>query len=223
MIFQYGCINLGVGRSMLLSERGFIKIPNFVGKVEVGMLAAAFKTERQITELGRSRVEADLGPVFNKVEDFVRNQADYSVNFKKLWLVHSTYKNVDTSRLPYLPHFDRIRFLKVMIYLTDTSIKNGAFFARAGSVHEYELRRRMLPENHKEKFLNNAGDSGAFEAVEGNAGDAIVFDTNCPHFAGAVDVGQNRKVARFDYANPCWNSYWDRSPWQRVKRKLLFV
>ena len=78
-------------------------------------------------------------------------------------------------------------------------------------------------ETNKEKFLNNAGDSGAFVAVEGNAGDAIIFDTNCPHFAGAVDVGQNRKVARFDYANPCWNSYWDRSPWQRVKRKLFFV
>ena len=40
----------------------------------------------------------------------------------------------------------------------------------------------------------------------GNAGDVIFFDTNNPHQAGMVKNGKTRKVLRFDFERPLFNS-----------------
>ena len=201
---------------MYVSQTGYKKVTGFLTPEEVEQLKAHFVPGKKVTQLDKAGARRNLSDIFDKVEVLIDGQADYAVRFSKLWLVHSVFDNVDTTKLPYLPHFDRLRFLKVMIYLTDTDEASGAFFASKANVHDTELARRALPENHKEQYLNDASSLGDFEAVVGKAGDAIIFDTNCPHFAGAVSEGSERKVARFDYTNLHWNGYWGRSFWQKL-------
>lgn len=205
---------------MYLSQIGYKKVDNFIDQTQIDHMLTLFQSDRKVIELDRKSAEARIGATYKMVEELVARQPDYSVTFSKLWLVHSQYRNVDNTKLPYLPHFDRLRFLKVMIYLTDTDSNNGAFFACSANVHETESRRRLLPKNHKEAFMNDASSLGAFEPVVGKAGDAIIFDTNCPHYAGSVKDGTERKVARFDFTNVQWNSYWDNSVIDRLKRGL---
>lgn len=204
---------------MYVSQTGYKKVVNFLKPDEVAKLTDLFVPNKKVTQFDKSSAHRNLSDVFGKVEALIEDQADYSVRFSKLWLVHSVLNNVDTTKLPYLPHFDRLRFLKVMIYLTDTDEASGAFYASKANVHDTELVRRTLPENHKEQYLNDATNLGEFEPVLGKAGDAIIFDTNCPHFAGAVAEGHERKVARFDYTNSHWNSYWGQSMWQKLIAK----
>jgi hypothetical protein len=206
---------------MYVSQNGYKKINSFIGKNDIKNILPLLKADHKITQLNKKTVIAKLGSVYSKVEDLIENQPDYSVKFSKLWLVHSQHSNSDNTKLPYLPHFDRLRFLKVMIYLTDTNVENGAFYACRRNVHDTECKRRALPFNHKEAFMNDASKLGEFEPIVGKAGDAIIFDTNCPHYAGSIVEGAERKVARFDYANIQWNSYWENSFGQKLKRSLI--
>ena len=40
-----------------------------------------------------------------------------------------------------------------------------------------------------------------------NAGDSIIFDTNCPHFAWQVEKNGERRVIRFDFQKMEWNDH----------------
>jgi hypothetical protein len=205
---------------MLVSENGYKKISNFLESSEIFKINSYFNNHDKLIELDKKSTKNKFGDIYNKVNQLVLNQKDYNVTFSKLWLVRSNYSNVDRSKLPYLPHFDRLRFLKVMIYLCDTDSSNGAFFASSCNTEDFESARRMLPVNHKEMYLNNAANAGEFKPIEGRAGDAIIFDTNCPHFAGFVEKGKERKIARFDYHNKDWNKYWKYSKLAILKKNL---
>jgi hypothetical protein len=202
---------------MYVSTNGYKVMKSFLSHDEISGLQFLFDQGRKITQYSKKQLQSEtLSNVYDRVEKLISEQADYNVNFSKLWCVKSNYENVDASKLPYLPHFDRIRFLKVMVYLTDTDRDSGAFFAAKSNVFKVELQRRNLPLNHKEQYLNDARGLGEFHPIDGKAGDAIIFDTNCPHYAGAVSKGKERRVLRFDYANPIWNSYWKSSFIERI-------
>lgn len=202
---------------MNVSTNGYQVVKSFLSQDEVARLQFLFDRGKKVTQYSKKQLRSGLLlDVYQRVEQLISEQADYSVHFSKLWCVESNYENVDVSQLPYLPHFDRLRFLKVMIYLTDTDQENGAFFAAESNVSTVELQRRKLPLNHKEQYLNDASGLGEFHSVDGRAGDAIIFDTNCPHYAGAVSEGKERRVLRFDYSNPIWNSYWKKPLVQRI-------
>src|SRR5210317_2178649 len=54
------------------------------------------------------------------------------LKFSKLWIVHSEYKDIDNSKLPYIAHFDKERYFKAMIYLNNVSLNHGPiYFAKA--------------------------------------------------------------------------------------------
>lgn len=131
------------------------------------------------------------------------------LTFEKLWFVSSTSDVTDKSHLPYIPHFDKQRYLKAMVYLHDVSIEHGPIhFGTVKDEVNIEGRRIRLPPDYKDRGLNTIRDidlRGELAPILGKAGDVIFFDTNAPHKGGVVTKGYCRKVLRFDFDRPCLN------------------
>ncbi|NQZ01568.1 MAG: phytanoyl-CoA dioxygenase family protein [Bdellovibrionales bacterium] len=143
-----------------------------------------------------------------KVEQTIKTETDYRVSFRKLWLVNTDPTDSDQTKLPYIPHFDKERYLKAMIYLTDViDTQDGPIHLLDQEIQGTDQRRRKLPKNHKERGLNHfrLNENQTLQPIPGAAGTLILFDTNTPHKAGLVSPGHNRKVLRFDFEDPEWN------------------
>ena len=151
-----------------------------------------------------------LSSILNKIhKKFELITGEKDLVFNKLWMVSSKSKNTDKTILPYIPHFDKLRYLKAMVYLHDVTIEHGPIYL--GKVNKninIEARRIKLPSDYKDKSLNsieNEDIDGTLIPMLGNAGDVIFFDTNTPHKAGIVKNIHYRKVLRFDFERPFFN------------------
>ena len=131
------------------------------------------------------------------------------LDFDKLWFVSSTSNDSKKTTLPYIPHIDKRRYLKAMVYLHDVSLEHGPIhLGQVKNNIDIEQKRKKLPHDYKEKGLNNINDKdldGSLMPMTGKAGDVIFFDTNTPHKAGIIKNNYNRKVLRFDFERPHFN------------------
>lgn len=131
------------------------------------------------------------------------------LRFEKLWLVNSESKDTNETILPYVPHIDKKRFLKAMVYLNDVSINNGPIhLGKAKDNINIEEKRKKLPSDYKAKKLNiisNKNLESNLIPMVGKAGDVIFFDTNTPHKAGIISKGYYRKILRFDFERSEFN------------------
>ena len=131
------------------------------------------------------------------------------LNFEKLWLVNSSSNDKSKVGLPYIPHIDKRRYLKAMIYLHDVSLEHGPIhLGKVKNNIDIEQKRKELPKDYKEKGLNTIEDEHLEENLSpmlGKAMDVIFFDTNVPHKAGIIKDGYCRKVLRFDFERPFFN------------------
>ena len=102
-----------------------------------------------------------------------------------------------------MPHFDKQRLLKVMLYLNDVTKKHGPIhFGSLLDPNNIDKRRMSLPKNYKELALNLIDKKQLISKmvpILGKAGDAIFFDTNSAHAAGVAQGNNSRKVLRFDF------------------------
>ena len=130
----------------------------------------------------------------------------------------------DTNKitLPYIPHIDKRRYLKAMVYLHDVNLEHGPIhLGRVKSTTDIEQKRKKLPSDYKEKGLNTISDKdldGSLTPITGKAGDVIFFDTNTPHKAGVIKDNYYRKVLRFDFERPYFNP--KQSMLNRIMKKL---
>ena len=119
-----------------------------------------------------------------------------SVYPSRLQFIQSS-KTIVTNKIPFVPHFDRIRFLKFYFYLSDVGIEDGPF--------EIESSKNILLKNqstrlqHKEK--NKPWNEMPAESkilsptkITANAGTLIIFDSNQTHLHGLNTSNKNRKV-----------------------------
>ena len=143
-------------------------------------------------------------PLLNKIHakfESILNKND--LVFEKLWLVSSSPSKVDGNALPYVPHIDKDRSLKAMIYLHDVTIKHGPIhMGKVKNNINIESMRKKLPHDYQIKKLNIINDEyldGDLNPMTGKAGDVIFFDTNAPHKAGKLQDGFYRKVLRFKF------------------------
>ena len=138
---------------------------------------------------------------------FLTNISD--LKFNKLWLVHSVANNVDKTKLPYVPHIDKTRYLKGMIYLHDVKLENGPIhLGKVKNTISIEQIRKKLPKNYKKMGLNKVYENqidGILKPMIGKKGDLILFDTNTPHKAGLIKDGESRKILRFDFEISAYN------------------
>ena len=132
------------------------------------------------------------------------------LSFEKLWLISSSSNETNKNKLPYVPHIDKRRYLKAMVYLHDISLDHGPIhLGIIKNKFNLEKKRKQLPNDYKKKKLNIIDKKhidGDLIPMIGNAGDVIFFDTNNPHQAGMVKNGKTRKVLRFDFERPLFNS-----------------
>ena len=152
--------------------------------------------------------ETYLEPAFErlskKIELFFRDNLGLDdLKLAKLWLVTSLNKNTNSTILPYIPHFDKHRYLKAMVYLHDVTKSHGPIHLGRTRDHvSIEQRRNTLPDDYIALGLNTISSEDLEDEMipmTGSAGDTIFFDTNTPHKAGIVSKGFERRVLRFDF------------------------
>jgi hypothetical protein len=163
-----------------------------------------------------------ISDLLSNIEREINAGGDYKVSFEKMWLVKTQSKDVDDSKLPYIPHFDKRRYLKGMIYLNDVGYGDGPIHLSPIIDDAIDIRRKSLPLDYKSKGLNSVvlKNEDIPRPIIGNAGMLILFDTNAPHHAGLVQPNRTRKVLRFDFEDPCWNK---EGMAKRFLSKLKFV
>jgi len=152
----------------------------------------------EITEIGILRA------IHKKIEaHFTDILGVSSISLAKVWLVKSQPKDTDPHKLPCLPHFDKHRYVKAMVYLHDVDKSHGPIhFGRLITPSRIDSRRKSLPTNYKELGLNTIQKSDLetdMEPILGKGGDVVFFDTNAAHSAGIVSEGFERRVIRFDF------------------------
>lgn len=159
-----------------------------------------------VRELKLSDVMANtlLDSLRQNIEAYYRDILGFeNIEFGKLWFVRSEAKHTDQTKLPYLPHFDRHRYLKAMVYLHDVDGRHGPIqFGKLADPKSIDLRRKSLPADYKALGLNIIDRKDlvtSMAPVVGSAGDVIFFDTNAAHCAGVVAKGYERRVLRFDF------------------------
>tara|TARA_R110001592_G_scaffold188358_4_gene433549 strand:+ start:21053 stop:21691 length:639 start_codon:yes stop_codon:yes gene_type:complete len=116
-----------------------------------------------------------------------------------VFLTHEFKKG--KSRNNYL-HFDRLRCLKVLVYLQDVDMSNGPFSLVPKSHKKgIELRRTFSTlDDYEEKKNRIDIDYPHMEynlgEIIGPAGTTIIFDSDIFHCGGNVDEGKERLVIR---------------------------
>ena len=97
-----------------------------------------------------------------------------------------------------------------MVYLHDINLDHGPIhLGKAKNNVDIEQIRKKLPQDYKKRGLNILNSNqidGNLTPILGRAGDVIFFDTNTPHKAGEITEGYNRKILRFDFERPSFNS-----------------
>jgi ectoine hydroxylase-related dioxygenase (phytanoyl-CoA dioxygenase family) len=189
---------------------------SFLSEETVSLLSSEFgrafdvpeanKVYRGVVQFTAKQLENSevLSPVSGQIiSHFTDTLGASGIVLDKAWFVKSQSKDTDPNKLPYLPHFDKHRYLKAMIYLHDVVEDHGPIhFGRLLNPAEIDTRRRRLPANYKDLGLNTIKASemiSGMEPVLGKAGDVIFFDTNAAHRAGIVSEGFERNVIRFDF------------------------
>ncbi len=204
------------------NDFGFLKQDNFLSKKQINTSNNVFENvfekkkfaevQTNIRALNAKNIKNEPF-LFSLCQDLKKEfQSIVKVSdltFDKLWFVRSEAQDTDKTKLPYIPHFDKRRYLKVMIYLHDVSIEHGPIhFGIFKDSIDAEERRINLPVDYKELGLNTANNKELKQKLTpiiGNAGDAVFFDTNTPHGAGIIKSGYTRKVLRFDFERPFFN------------------
>ena len=133
-----------------------------------------------------------------------------NTEFDDAWFVHSNKNIYKENILPYIPHIDKVRKFKVMIYLNEVQIENGPIHFAKVNPNKYENFRKKLNKDYKLKQENEIKDIkiSEYEPLLGKFGSTIFFDTNTPHFAGKIKKNLiERKVIRFNFIYGSKNNF----------------
>jgi hypothetical protein len=213
----------------------FVKYDDFVTDDELINLQERFENYSESSEFKRADNIVEMFPSSVAEDHVLRNVnqkilqkcADFcaeTIHLDKLWMVKSTPKICDVNELPYLPHFDKKRYVKGFLYLYDVDENSGPLTICERCVPDVDKRRRSMPKNYFE-LKSNVENSHTYKSqmkkIFGKAGTLIVFDTNTLHQAGIVKDGYERKVLRFDYENLAWNKLTTTAKFKKKINKFL--
>mgnify|MGYP001331594112 CR=1 FL=1 len=139
------------------------------------------------------------------IKIFKDNNLNY--DFDCLWLQNSnhSFSQSNVNERPFIPHIDKRRCLKVMIYLNDIKKNAGPINLAKTNPSNFENIRRNLEVDYqiKKKNVIKSIPLEKYISCEGNFGTSIFFDTNTPHFAGQInDKKVYRKILRFTFLKP---------------------
>ncbi len=120
------------------------------------------------------------------------------IEISKIFLAESSNNGEIVDKLPYKMHFDKTRYLKLMVYLRDVNSEDGGItFAKKEwntKLQEELLNKQALQEEN----VVEVNDPEAIDEIKGQRGTAVFFDTNITHKAGQVTSENKRLVLRID-------------------------
>lgn len=211
---------------MEIENSGWQKTHVIFGSDEIKSLKSYFDKanikKQKIYQLSKEEYELDdIKKCIQVFSSYVSESHIYSdVKLSKIWYVKTSESNSEPGKLPYIPHFDKRRFIKLMVYLNDVGPTDGPFTTATHHVNLYEEARKNLPDNYKEFGLNSELKKHSYSEVTFSAGSGVIFDTNCAHFAKPVEPGGSRIALRFDFEHYEWNKSFDNLLTQ-IRRKFF--
>jgi len=203
-----------------IKNQGICVIKNYVNREKLNNIEQEFDT---ILDIYKNHLDPNYEPnrnlrtnintdVINKTNNtniYLLYTNELIVNISKKILgnfkydsvfIHHDFKNIRTNNT--YPHFDYARKLKFYLCVNDMNITNGCFKAFPNKMKLVEEKRKINRRNniftpgHK---LYNGTEIKLKELtpIECDAGDLIIFDTNCIHAGGDnFEEGKYRKVIR---------------------------
>ena len=126
-------------------------------------------------------------------------------NINRQVFIHEDYQNMLTNNT--YPHFDKNRFLKYYICVNDMNKSNGCFkivpfsLSKSCEMRKNSITNNIFKKGHK-YYSGKEIEIDSMLDVECNAGDMIIFDTNCIHAGGNnFQKGKYRRVIRLHILN----------------------
>ena len=144
----------------------------------------------------------DIKNVFTKLSSDIR--------CREVFITHECKTDILTR--PNQLHFDRLRSLKVMVYITDVNEKCGPLSVVPGSHKKSCLLRRAFIKMPYENRLNiiKKHYPHLYESptkICGGKGTIIFFDSDVFHLGGKNEIGHERKIIRSHwYPNLQWRN-----------------
>ena len=164
---------------------------------------SAWKNVSTIDEIEKVFQYYEINKIYKKILEILDfNQIKEKVVFDDIWFVSSKKSFYKKNELPNIPHIDKIRKFKIMIYLNEVNKDSGPLYIANCNTNKYEELRLSLKKDYKKKQGNVINDIplNDFSPMIGEFGSAIFFDTNTPHFAGPFLKDNNfRNVIRFNF------------------------
>lgn len=189
-----------------LQEHGF-----FVYQQELPNLGDITKISNSLCVNTRYERGANYWSSFKDLDSVLKNVVYDDVVYKLYYeqkkcaprdvCITKETKNNAITRNNYL-HFDRMRSLKMMVYLTDVCRNSGPLTVSPGTNKiGSKLRKNFASEKSYEKKKNRINiDYPEIKcstvSITGQAGTTILFDSDVFHKGGEVSSGKNRMVIR---------------------------
>jgi hypothetical protein len=122
---------------------------------------------------------------------------------------------VGIKHLAHQVHYDRMPQLKFFLYLTDTSVANGAFHCLPGSHHhakkiQQENRCRLQLPSSPETRLRTPEFTSGLIPVEGRAGSLMIIDSDIAHRGTEIRRGHRLSVRCRSY-HPAYLTRWTQT------------
>jgi len=194
-----------------LLKFGFFHQENFLKYNEILNLKNFFKNQFLDKKLSEGTIKYDykflykypeIDCIEKKISKFLKKNISYDIYLRNVWMISTNKKNFHKNNLPFIPHIDKKRYLKVFLYVDNVEEKDGPFTVslnQSPTKNEQKRRLWMKNDNQNEHGLLFRDKISNFKKMTFKAGTIICFDTNIPHFAGEIKKNGYRKVLRFNY------------------------
>ena len=149
------------------------------------------------------KLNKNLKEIYNLIQFYLDKNIDFDYYFSNLKFITSL-ENHPKHDLPYIPHIDKNRYLKVFLYLHDVTEHDGPLTISENSdVKKNEEKRSAYwkkdATDEIKKYDLAFGEKSICKPQVYNAGTIITFDTNVSHLAGEVKKNRSRKILRFTF------------------------
>ena len=132
-----------------------------------------------------------------------------SENEKSVFAVRFSYSQTketfeNNSAIPFVPHYDRIQYLKFYVYLETVSKEGGALSIadRVLIKETNKARQKQIDNGSKDCYEIHGDDLNEFsinmKSVEGEKGTLVIYDGAQPHAHGKITNGKVRKVLQME-------------------------
>ena len=118
----------------MLTENGWKTVTNICNKDQIdGILRLVARENLSENQMffqfsGKLNRNPLISSLVKTMKNEIKDYSEYSsIKLDKIWFVHTINENSREGELPYVPHFDKRRYLKLMVYLSDVSNIDGPF------------------------------------------------------------------------------------------------